>query len=327
MFAAIATPQAAAQIVIYDDDFESGVAGWSSNTAETNPITGQFLGRFGPTRPSSSTERNFTVPPNTDFVVVEFDFLEIDSWDGDVGDEFAVDVDGTRIFSLPFLHQGRAGTDGNDAARSGTTGDVDWSVAPLTDNTIVLGFISWNDQLHRGRLVINNPGADFDLRYVADVDQSDEAVGIDNITITAYPAPALSVEKESNIIAGGSGLAAPGDIVRYVIRITNAGSAVDNDALIITDLVPPELELFTGPNGASPSAVIYNDLNGSGLSCCSVAQVAFANTTSPADPFTYVPNGGFDDTVRQIRIVPKGTLRNGVINDAVVEFEVLARIR
>ncbi|MEL7199898.1 MAG: hypothetical protein AAGL10_16430 [Pseudomonadota bacterium] len=321
-------PGVVAQTVMYDDDFEAGVSGWSSNTAETNPITGQFLGRFGPGRPSNSTQRNFMVPPNTDFVVVEFDFLEIDSWDGDQGDEFAVDIDGTRIFSLAYFHEGRAGTDGNDAAQSGTTGSVDWSVSPLTDNTISLGFITrWNDQLHRGRLVLNNPGTDFDLRFVADIDQSDEAIGIDNVTIIAYPAPALTVEKESNIIAGGSGFAAPGDTVRYVIRLTNAGSRVDNGALIVTDLVPPELELFTGANGASSSAVMFNDLNASGLACCTPAQVTFASTTSPSDPFTYAPNGAFDNNVRQIRIVPTGAFRNGVSSNAIIEFELLARIR
>lgn len=318
----------AAQTIVYEDDFQSGASGWSSNTSETNAITGRFLGRFRPGSPSTSTQRNFALPTDTDFVVVEFDFLEIDSWDGDQGDHFEVEVGGTQVFSLPFFHQGRAGTDGNDAARSGTSGSVDWSVTPLTDNTIQLGFITrWTDQIHRVRLVISNPGANLDLRFVADINQSDEAVGIDNIIITAFPQPNLTVDKQSSVVVGENGLRVPGATVRYVIRLTNAGSQLDDGSVTITDLLPDDIALFTGAHGGSTSAVLFNETGVSGISCCSTAQVTFANTTSPTAPFTYAPNGGFDPNVRQVRITPSGALRNGQVSAAIVEFELLAQIQ
>lgn len=322
-----AAAPARAQLVIYQDDFNAGVSGWSSNTNESNPITGGFLGRFRPGSPSLSTSRTFGVPPSIETVVIEFDFLEIDSWDGDQGDEFAVNINGTQIFSLPFLHEGRAGTDGNDAARSGTTGNVNWFVNPTTDNTIVLGFTSrWNDQIHRVRLQIISPPPSLALTLIADIDQSDEAVGVDNISVIGYAAPVVTLAKTSSISAATNGFPIPGAEVSYVVTLTSNGEQLDDGSIIITDLLPAETSLFTGDLGGSGSPVIFRDTSSSGLTCCTSGQISYSTSTSPAGPFNYTPNGAFDPNVRQIRIAPSGAMRNSSAITSEVEFEMLTRI-
>ena len=58
------------QTVIYQDDFEGAVSGWSDNSTDFAPAVTNFLGRFASGQ--TTTSRTFTVPPNTDELVIEF---------------------------------------------------------------------------------------------------------------------------------------------------------------------------------------------------------------------------------------------------------------
>jgi len=115
-----------AQTVIYQDDFEGSVSGWSNNSTDFDPDVTRFLGRFD--NSPNSTSRTFNIPAGTDRVEIEYDFYRFDSWDNTARwgfDRYEVDIDGTEIFSLPFstIPQGD---------RAGTTGNVDWKHAALT---------------------------------------------------------------------------------------------------------------------------------------------------------------------------------------------------
>lgn len=108
--------------------------------------------------------------------------------------------------------------------------------------------------------------------------------------------------------------AIPGASVRYAIGLTNAGSgSPDVDSIAIGDPLPPELELYVNGFGG-PSPVLFVDgAVSSGLS------LVFSGLASPADDlefddgsdtFSYTPvpdAGGFDASVRAIRIRPSGT--------------------
>jgi len=131
---------------IYQDDFENGTSGWSSNITENAPVVGTtILGRFG----NTPVTRTFTVPAGATSLDIEFDLWRIDSWDffepGN-DDGFSVSIDGNPLFSttapfggsFPFLEfvpgQG---------ARSGSTGNVDWDHVPINPGAGVqadLGF-------------------------------------------------------------------------------------------------------------------------------------------------------------------------------------------
>jgi len=62
-----------AQTVVYQDDFEGSVSGWSNNQTDFDPDVTRFLGRFD--NNPTSTSRTFTVPANTDQLVIEFDLF------------------------------------------------------------------------------------------------------------------------------------------------------------------------------------------------------------------------------------------------------------
>jgi len=131
--------------------------------------------------------RTFTVPPNTDELVIEFDLYRFDSWDNQAEfgfDRFEVEIDGTQIFSLPFPNP--------QASRSGTAGNVEWSHTPLTGRE-ELGFNSEQfrfDQLHRFEIIVDNPGASVSLTLRAALSQIEpgESAGYDNFLVTANAA-------------------------------------------------------------------------------------------------------------------------------------------
>lgn len=193
-----------AQTVIYQDDFEGTVSGWSDNSTDFAPAVTNFLGRFADGQ--TTTSRSFTVPPNTDELVIEFDLYRFDSWDNQAQfgfDRFEVEIDGGQIFSLPFPTP--------QAAKSGTSGNVDWSHTPLT-GVEELGFISgqfWFDQLHRFEITVNNPSANVTLTLRAALNQAenDESAGYDNFLVTAQDASndILAVAETFPSIDGSSG--------------------------------------------------------------------------------------------------------------------------
>ncbi|WP_371397884.1 hypothetical protein [Fretibacter rubidus] len=322
------TVAVAQSTLVYSDDFEAGASGWSNNSTDFDPDVTQFLGRFD--NSPNATSRSFTLPPSTGRVEIVFDFYRFDSWDNTAQwgfDRFQVDVDGTQIFSLPFA--------ATQAARSGTTGSVDWSHSPLGPTT-ELAFGTgqfWFDQLHRVTLTVNNPGSTLALTLRAALNQggNDESGGFDNISITAFPIlPDLDITKTVEMASGAGALdyAVPGADVIYRFDLTNIGGAVDAGTVRISDKIPDNLVLFTGNYDGSGNAVAFNDASApaSGLLCCAGGTVQFSDTTSGAPVYGYTPNGGYDPAVTYIQIAPSGTLRDGQTTPVDVDFSFRARI-
>ncbi len=220
-------------VVVARETFESGAAGWTNNTTTNGGAAfSTFLGRFGGS-PAPVTQKTFGVPNGADQLTISFLFYEIDSWDGDQNDRFAVIVDGQEIFLTPFYHQGRAGNNGTDPARSGQTGDVAWSITPLTSGQANLGFGSggpYTDQLHQVTLVVDNPNSTVTLGFRSTLNQGigDESFGVDNVEITAtdndggiIPVPVTEIViADQNFESGAAGWSNP--------LITNGGAAFSN---------------------------------------------------------------------------------------------------
>ena len=57
-----------AQTVIYQDDFEGPVTGWSDNQTDFDPDVTRFFGRFDEN--PTSTSRTFTLPANTNELII-----------------------------------------------------------------------------------------------------------------------------------------------------------------------------------------------------------------------------------------------------------------
>lgn len=324
----LAAVPAAAQTTIYTDDFESGVTGWSNNSTDFDPDVTNFLGRFD--NSPNSTTRTFTIPANTDYVEIGFDFYRFDSWDNTAQwgfDRFEIDVDGTQLFSLPFAS--------SQPGRSGTTGNVDWAHTPLGPTT-ELAFGTgqfWFDQLHRVNLTVNAPGSTLTLTLRTDINQggNDESGGFDNFLIEAFTTPPnIQVTKSAEIIdvVGNGGYATPGNQVEYTFAVTNTGGAVDADTLVLTDALPGNLTLFTGDLDGAGQPVDFSDLSApaSGLSCCVAAEIGFSDDTVGTPVFDYAPAVPFDSDVTHIQIRPSGPLRDGQTDPVNVEFRFRARI-
>jgi len=148
--------------VIYQDDFEGPVSGWSVNNTDFDPDVTRFLGRFD--NNPEETSRTFTVPAGATQLIIEFDFYRFDSW---------------------------------DTARSGTSGNVDWNHSPLTPR-VEIAFNTgqfWFDQLHRVEIIVNNPGPTVDLTLRTALNQggNDESGGYDNFLVTAITPPPTEI--------------------------------------------------------------------------------------------------------------------------------------
>lgn len=314
--------------IIYQDDFEGTVSGWSINNTDYDPDVTRFLGRFD--NSPTSTSRTFTTPANTDYVTIEFDLYRFDSWDDSARygyDRFEVDIDGVEIFSLRFPNP--------QAARSGSTGTVDWEHSPLT-GTVELAFGTgrwWFDQLHRFTLTLNNPGPTFDLTLRADLSQggNDESAGYDNMLITAFSSapvmPILTASKSVETV--GMDYALPNNEVDYTLTLQNTGGPVDDGSLVFVDALPDDVILFTGDLDGAGNAVIFTDNSSppSGLSCCGAGTIDYSSSTTAPPVFGYTPLSSYDPAVRYIRISPTGAVRDSQTSASNMDFTFRARIK
>jgi uncharacterized repeat protein (TIGR01451 family) len=310
--------------VIYQDDFEGAVSGWTINNTDFDPDVTTFLGRFD--NSPTSTSRTFAIPPSTARVDIVFDFYRFDSWDNTARfgfDRFQVDIDGTQIFSLPFPNP--------QATRSGTLGNVDWSHVPTTGR-VELAFNTgefWFDQLHRFTISVENPGATLDLTLRCAINQggNDESCGFDNMSVIAFPTlPEIEAQKEVATVGGD--FAIPGNLVDYTISVNNTGGTLDAGSLVIVDPIPSDLTIFTGDLDGSGNSVLFLDSStpGSGLSCCNSANIEYSISTSSPPIFGYVPTSDYDPAITHLRITPSGTMRDAQIDPVDVAFVFRARI-
>lgn len=251
-------------VIIANETFESGAVGWSNNTTtDGGAAFSRFLGRFGGSS-GPATQKTFNVPDGTVQLTISFIFYEIDSWDGDQNDRFGVLVDGQEIFLEPFYHQGRAGNDGSDPARSGQTGEVSWAITPLSSGQANLGFGSQSyatDQLHQVTLIVDNPGSTVTLGFRSTLNQaiSDESFGIDNVVITATtPGGGVIVDPVSEIViadqdfeSGAAGWSNP--------LTTNGGAAFSTFLGRFGGTTGPATQqTFDIPNGADRVEVAFD---------------------------------------------------------------------
>ncbi|PLW78172.1 Ig-like domain-containing protein [Cohaesibacter celericrescens] len=171
-------------------DFESDADGWSNTTRTDDGSSNTILGRFGFESGMEGTSTSLTTPDAAESTVIEFDLLEIDSWDGR-GDNYSgnsgaemiiIEVAGETI-EIPMDFNWS-----NETA-SGTSGNVSWTLVTNDENTNDM-FGGYNDQVHQVQITVNNPDSAIDFSISSSLDQSiaDEAFGIDNVRISNFDA-------------------------------------------------------------------------------------------------------------------------------------------
>ena len=169
-----------ATTTIIDTNFENGVSGWTNNATKTTNRGDTYLGGFGNTNTTAAdTQRTFNLPAETDEVTITFDFLRIDGWDGD---HFYVYVNGTQ------LDLGTFRTNQVNAARSGSTGNISWSLSagsPIPGGSG--NGADWSEEIHEVTITVTNPATPLTIGFGSSLNSAstDESWGIDNLNITA----------------------------------------------------------------------------------------------------------------------------------------------
>ena len=173
----------------FAEDYEDGgAAGWKNAKVEDNGALSKFLGPFGSDTPVP--EKTFEVPTNADSADIEFDFYQLDSWDGNNRwgpDKFLVDVNGKRV-DLGFF--GMADASGLD---SGTSPDgIKWTTKKGPYEK-VYGHDRWHDKriavtMHVPKAVV---GSGVTIKFIVDTNEGveNEAAGIDNVKFKSCGPP------------------------------------------------------------------------------------------------------------------------------------------
>ncbi len=231
-------------VVLTTEDFEGGATGWTDNTTTDGGATfGEFLGRFHDDNGNEAVSKTFATDASADYAIFEFDFYEIDSWDGG-GDEFSIFIDGEEVFVESF----------NDANT-----ETYFTTATLTDGREVtvdvgagnpdnIGFSGFDDEIHRITVTVENPGPSVTLGFGANLTANinNESWGIDNLTVSSandlsYD-DVISGGAGADVIDGGSGadtISGGDDADRIFIGagdvVDGGEGGIDNDTLVVTD--------------------------------------------------------------------------------------------
>ena len=173
---------------VYQETFEDGsLFGWSNGRLEFATEFTMFLGRYGKSNsgPGKDPFKVYEdIPRNADSVELEFDFYEIDSWEGS-NDSVSVLVDEEELMLGTFDQLG------NELGRTGGSRGMTFRIRSQSAPRNI-GFGSFRDQIHRVTVTIPRTyyARDGELKIMFQVrvdatDVNDESGGFDNIKITA----------------------------------------------------------------------------------------------------------------------------------------------
>jgi hypothetical protein len=179
------------EVVIYDEDFTGGTAGWNHNRTTTDAVMGEFWGRFnrdidGPS--DQDLHQTFALSGTQSYITVEFDFFELDTWDNE---ELFIFVNDTRYTIGNNLHRNRFDRPGDI-----TNANIISSVTELSNaNGYILSDPNDRDQIYRFQVTIPDTAGSIKLGFGTNLNGTsfnDESFGIDNLQI-------------SELVAGGAG--------------------------------------------------------------------------------------------------------------------------
>jgi hypothetical protein len=232
-------PETEIEHLVSFDDFEDGTGvahGWQDwavdYTLKDTAFT-TFLGRFN--QNSQFPYKKFDIPLGSQRVFVSFDFLEIDSWDGNgpnedkLGIKFESETEG-ELVTLDF---GAFHYTIDEATRDGVVDGISWTLTSTPIAESPQGFLNFTDQKHHVSIEIgSNIYSDKGDVVKATIEWSlmgelDESVGIDNFRVVACedtvpssaPSSVPSLAPSSNLSdepprtprGGGNVEAPPGD--------------------------------------------------------------------------------------------------------------------
>ena len=202
------------------DTFEDGQApGWANSKLEKNAVLTTFLGRYAKTENGSPPTKTYQLDPNTNSVALEFDFYEIDTWEGTRGgakDKLEVEINGHNIFIKNYDWKL------DDGTTTGEENGMKFSSVAKTGRQEVIGADNTGEQTHA--IVIEIPGYIFPdgtlevkLKATLSGTVDNESAGFDNVHITSLncqtdapsPSPAIPVPATDAPVTAAPVTAAP----------------------------------------------------------------------------------------------------------------------
>ena len=217
------------------EDFNGGATGWTNNQTDSGAGNG-YLGRLG----TSLVEKSFALPSGATTATISFDFLEIDSWDGE---SFFVTVNGREINLGAF---GWTADEGATSFNAGGGITVSKGAAvKLSGYGNETDFWAFNDSAHRFTLTVANPGETLTLGFRSTLNQelNDESFGIDNLSITTdSTAPAPTPEPEPEPTPDGTAFIAEATVRFDDLsggawqRVFDFGNGPGQDNILLTQL-------------------------------------------------------------------------------------------
>ena len=237
------------------------------------------------------------------------------------GDSDATNIEVTDIFPANVTYNS------DDSASTSTTTAVvgstlTWSIPTLANGASVALVVTMDSLVVAGITTVSNT-ADITNQDQADPDATNNSASVD---IDLLPAPSLTmlkiVQTFSDPVNASNSKAIPGAYLDYTVISTNSGAGVvDLDTTIMTDPVPANTDLFVNDlGGAGSGPVVFAD--GATSSALTYTFTALDSTTDDIDfsndngatwiyyqdsDFSNIDVDGFDATVTNIRVNPKGT--------------------
>lgn len=262
--------------VLVSEDFEAGATGWTGGATTAFGAQSNILGQFAI---AQSTSKTFSIPGDAGIVTISFDFLKIDSWDGE---DFVVTLNGTELVREDFNGGIDAGSPIFTSVNAGSN----------------LGGASWaSDQIFAAQITLTaaqiaalpddgSGGKTFTLGFSSTLDQvaSDESWGIDNLVISA----------DGEVVAAGN--------EDTTIAFTGMSvNDIDGDAVTVTLAAADGGLVSAGQNGGG--ATIDDAGTGTMTISGSVADVNLALAT-----LTYSPVANFNGVSSVSVTVNDGTV-------------------
>ena len=183
-----ASPGATVWVETEAQNFESGTDNWvlignQNPTANRNQVytTTPSNKMYGPFQMGESISKQFQL--NGEFVTASFDFLRLNSWDGEQFRVYIKDDSGVEnlLFSESFQH----GTFSYNYF--GASLGYSWWISSLPQNTFCFPTCtSWTSARHRVTIITPAPTNSLTLRLTTTLDQGigDESWGIDNFRLS-----------------------------------------------------------------------------------------------------------------------------------------------
>ena len=166
------------------EDFQDGRStGWVNGKVENSRGFSLFLGRYSLDDGDRLPYKTFSVATDADEMLLELDFLEIDTWDANDGDSLEIRIDNNPISLGVFDYKV------DESGRSGSAYGISWHMKSLHAPKDIGGNI-YNDQIHHVTLRIPNTyfrsdgQLKVDLRPSVDKGVDNESAGFDNIKLT-----------------------------------------------------------------------------------------------------------------------------------------------